>query len=107
MAFSVTETIERPRAEVWAAATDWAKAHEWMAGVEQLRAWGDGPVGEGTSLGFRARGRERETRIVGWNPGKTLALRSRQGGITADYVYRFEVLRVHGRLWSPNAVAKG
>ena len=90
MGFSATETIGRPKAEVWGAATDWARAPQWMKGIEELRPLQEGPVGEGTRLGFRARGSERETTIVGWDPGRRLALRSRQGGVTADYVYRFE-----------------
>ena len=90
MGFRATETIGRPQSEVWRAATDWGKAHRWMKGIEDLRRLSEGPVGEGTRLGFNARGSERETEIVVWEPGERLALRSRQGGITADYVYRFE-----------------
>lgn len=90
MGFSMSATIARPRADVWTAATDWTRAPRWMNGVDELRALENGPMGEGTKLGFRARGSERESTIVGWEPGQCLALRSRQGGITADYVYRFE-----------------
>ena len=90
MGFHVSETIERPRHEVWAAATDWTRAPAWMKGVEELRRLDAGPVKPGSKLSFRARGSERESTIVDWSPSEKLSLRSRQGGISADYVYRFE-----------------
>ena len=90
MGFRASETIGRPKGEVWDAATDWDRAPRWMKGIDRMRLLKEEPVGEGTTLGFRARGRERETTIVGWVPGRRLALQSRQGGVTADYVYEFE-----------------
>jgi uncharacterized protein YndB with AHSA1/START domain len=89
MAFRVSETIRRPRRHVWAALTDWDKAPSWMKGVDELRRLDEGAVGEGTRLSFKARGTERETIIVAWEPGERLVLQSRQGGVTADYEYIF------------------
>ncbi len=89
MAFSSAETVRRPRAQVWAAATNWSRASQWMKGVDELRVVQQGPVGEGSKLAFRSRGSERETIFVTWLPDEKLALRSRQGGITAEYVYGF------------------
>ena len=89
MAFSASEVIARPVDEVWNAATDWARAPEWMKGLEALRPLDDGPVGKGSRLAFQSRRSEREARIVEWEPGRRLILQSRQGGITADYAYSF------------------
>ena len=89
MAFRVTETIRRPRQHVWAALTDWSSAPNWMKGVDELRPLDEGAVGEGTRLSAKARGTERETIIVAWEPAERLVLQSRQGGVTADYEYRF------------------
>ena len=89
MAFRVTETIRRPRQHVWAALTDWSTAPSWMKGVDELRPVDEGAIGEGSRLSFIARGTERETTIVTWEPAERLVLQSRQGGVTADYEYRF------------------
>ena len=89
MGFSAAETIARPRAQVWAAVTDWGRASQWMNGVDELRVIQQGSVGKGTKLAFRSRGSERETTVTTWLPGEKLALCSRQGGITAEYVYGF------------------
>lgn len=85
--FEATVHIARAPEEVWAHLTDWARASEWMNGVEEVRPAGDGPPGEGTRILFRSRGSERESTIVGWSPPELLALRSRQGGMTATYEY--------------------
>lgn len=89
MAFSAGETIRRPRLQVWAAATDWSRASQWMKGVDGLRVVQKRSVGVGTKLAFRSRGSERQTMVTAWLPGEKLALCSRQGGITAEYVYGF------------------
>lgn len=87
--FAVSETIPRSMGEVWAFATDWSKAPRWMSGVDGMRVKGDGAVGEGTAVVFVARGAERDSTIVRWEPERCLALRSVQGGVTAIYTYRF------------------
>lgn len=93
MTIHVSETIGRPRSEVWAAATDWDRAPRWMKGVQDMHVLSEGPVGEGATLGFNARGSERETTIVTWNPGALLALRSRQGGRNRGLCLPFRGLR--------------
>lgn len=89
MAFTAIETIERPRGEVWAAATDWERVPQWMMGIDAFEPLSQGTDGVGTRLRFRARGDAHHSQIVAWEPGERLVLRSRQRGMTADYVYTF------------------
>ncbi len=89
---SIQEQIARPAAEVWNGLTDWANAHRWMPGVEAMSA--DGETAEGTNLTFRSRGADRSSSIVHCDPGKSIVLRSVQGGVTADY--RYEVHDIDG-----------
>ena len=86
-AFSVTREIDRPAEEVWAELTDWDRAAGWL-GVESIRA--EGPTAVGTVLVFRARGKDRRSEIAALEPGRSITLRSRQGGVTADYTYTVE-----------------
>ena len=88
--FCVSERIPRPVDEVWAFVTDFAGAPRWMRAVDRMWVDGAGPVGEGTSLVFEARGAERRCTVSVWEPTRRLALRSEQGGVTATYVYGFE-----------------
>jgi carbon monoxide dehydrogenase subunit G len=83
--FNAETTINRPVDAVWARLIDWDRAARWMSGVEALRA--DGPTVAGTTLVFTARGRERTGQIAALEPGRSITLRSIQGGVTADYVY--------------------
>ena len=76
---SVEEEIRRPAGEVWEALTDWENAHKWMPGVEGMSAGGE--TAEGTKLTFRARGAERSSEIVHCDAGKSIVLRSVQGGV--------------------------
>lgn len=87
-AFDVDTTIGRPAGEVWATLTDWANAGRWMRGVDSLTA--HGPHEAGTRLTFRARGKDRTSMIAHIDPGRSITLRSMQGGVTADYRYRLE-----------------
>ncbi|WP_420623173.1 SRPBCC family protein [Candidatus Poriferisodalis sp.] len=84
-AFSVDEVFHRPAAQVWEALTDWPNAHQWMPGVEGMTAEGD--TAEGTQLKFRARGADRLSTIAQCDAGRSIVLRSVQGGVTADYAY--------------------
>ncbi len=90
---SVEEVIERPASEVWERLTDWESAHRWMPGIEGMAAAGETAVG--TTLVFHARGKERSSSIVHCDAGKSIVLRSTQGGVTADY--RYEVHDIDGR----------
>jgi uncharacterized protein YndB with AHSA1/START domain len=83
-AFAASRTFERPPAEVWTQLTDWEHAATWL-GVDDIRA--TGPTAVGTELVFRARGKDRRSEIVALDPGRSVTLRSRQGGVTADYTY--------------------
>ena len=83
--FRAEVTIDRPVDEVWARLVAWDDAPRWMAGVDALRA--TGPTSPGTHLVFTARGKDRTGEIVAVDPGRSLTLRSAQGGVTADYTY--------------------
>jgi uncharacterized protein YndB with AHSA1/START domain len=87
-AFSVHSTIDRPADEVWAALTRWAEAPTWMSGIDSMAA--DGPTEVGTKLTFHARGKERPSEIVAVDEGRSVVLRSVQGGVSADYTYSVE-----------------
>ena len=84
-AFAAETTIDRPVDAVWARLIDWDSAALWMPGVDALRA--QGPTASGTTLVFTARGKERTGQIAALDPGRSITLRSSQGGVTADYVY--------------------
>jgi uncharacterized protein YndB with AHSA1/START domain len=86
-AFAVTREIDRPPAQVWARLTEWDRAAGWL-GVDGIRA--DGPTSVGTTLEFTTRGKERTSEIAALDPGRSITLRSRQGGVTADYTYAVE-----------------
>ena len=83
--FTAEVTIDRPVDAVWARLIDWDSAARWMSGVEALRA--HGPTAAGTTLVFTTRGKERTGQIAALDPGRSITLRSVQGGVTADYVY--------------------
>jgi uncharacterized protein YndB with AHSA1/START domain len=88
--FQATAHISATTDVVWVHLTDWRRAPEWMNGIDEMRLALDEPVGEGTRILFKARGRERESTIDSWSPPRRLALRSRQGGMTALYEYTCE-----------------
>jgi hypothetical protein len=58
-----------------------------MTGIEGMTPTTQAPVSVGTRLKFRARGKERETRVTALDPGRRIALTSTQGGVTATYTY--------------------
>jgi carbon monoxide dehydrogenase subunit G len=83
--FTAETTIDHPVDAVWARLIDWDSAARWMSGVDALRA--HGPTAAGTTLVFTTRGKERTGQITALDPGRSITLRSLQGGVTADYVY--------------------
>ncbi|MXY85770.1 MAG: hypothetical protein F4Y95_04570 [Chloroflexi bacterium] len=85
---SASETIDRPADEVWAVITDWPNAVHWMNGIESMSIEGE-PV-EGAWVHFFTRGQDRESVVVRCEPGRSVTLRSQQGGVTADYTYSVE-----------------
>ena len=86
-AFRVERELDQSAEAVWAQLTDWDRAAGWL-GVDSLQA--EGPTAVGTELVFTARGKERRSEIVALDPGRSITLRSRQGGVTADYTYTVE-----------------
>lgn len=87
---STSETIDRPADEVWAVLTDWSGAVRWMNGIESMSI--DGETAEGSQVRFFTRGKERSSLITQCDPGRSLTLRSTQGGVSADYSYAVEPL---------------
>jgi carbon monoxide dehydrogenase subunit G len=83
--FTAETTIDRPVDEVWARLIDWDLSAQWMPGVDALHA--HGPTATGTTLVFTTRGKRRTGQIAALEPGRSITLRSMQGGVTADYVY--------------------
>jgi uncharacterized protein YndB with AHSA1/START domain len=78
--FTAETTIGRPVDAVWARLIDWDSAARWMSGVDALRA--DGPTAPGTTLVFTTRGKQRTGQIAALDPGRSITLRSIQGGVT-------------------------
>ena len=94
-AFTVTREVDHPAEEVWRRLTDWERAAGWL-GVDAIRA--DGPTAVGTTLRFVTRGKERTSRIVALDDGRSITLRSQQGGVTADYTYAVEPAAASSRV---------
>ena len=86
-AFRATRVVGHPVEQVWRQLTDWNRAADWL-GVDSIRAESDTDVG--TKLRFITRGKERTSEITALDPGRSLTLRSQQGGVTADYTYTVE-----------------
>ena len=93
--FTAETTIDRPVDEVWARLIDWDLAAQWMPGVDALHA--HGPTATGTTLVFTTRGKKRTGHIAALEPGRSITLRSIQGGLTGDYVYACPARREHAR----------
>ena len=87
---SVTETIDRSPGEVWEVLTDWPGAVRWMNGIESMSI--EGETVEGAHIRFHTRGQDRDSVITHCDPGRSITLRSQQGGVTADYTYSIEAL---------------
>lgn len=83
-AFTASKEIAHPAEQVWRELTDWERAAGWL-GVDRIRA--EGPTQVGTTFRFTTRGKERTSEVAALDPGRSITLRSRQGGVTADYTY--------------------
>ena len=90
--FSVTETIKRPSAEVWAYLIDFNNhASDWMDGIDDMIQLTPGKIEIGTGFNFNARGKMHQTEVTAYaetGNEKLIALTSNQGGIAATYTYR-------------------
>lgn len=84
-AFATQTTIDHPLDAMWARLVDWSNAARWMPDVDALYA--QGPTAPGTRLVFTTRGKERTAEIAALDQGRSITLRSTQGGVTADYIY--------------------
>ena len=94
-AFTATHAIDRAAEEVWRLLTDWDRAAGWL-GVDRVTA--EGPTAAGTRLRFTTRGRDRTAEITAVDPGRSVTVRSQQGGVTADYTYLVEPAGTGARL---------
>ena len=94
-AFTSASIIDRPAEEVWRRLTDWEHAAGWL-GVDSVAA--DGPTEVGTRLRVHTRGKEQRSEITVVDPGRSVTLRSHQGGVTADYTYTVEATDGGSRL---------
>lgn len=90
MTISVSETINASSDRVWEVLTDWPGAVRWMNGIESMSIEGD--TAEGARVHFFTRGQDRESVIAQCDPGRSVTLRSQQGGVTADYTYSVEAV---------------
>lgn len=87
MIFAVEERIEAPPGVVWRHLTEPVSMSQWMAGIDGIRSRDGGPLKAGSELLFQARGKERTSQVVTFNPERAISLRSVQGGFTATYKY--------------------
>lgn len=78
--FQVDTVIDRPAAEVWTELTAWDRAPRWMNGIDEMRV-------DGTTVTYRARGKTHQAEITAIEPGRSVTIVNRQGGVTARYVY--------------------
>src|SRR5688500_19192664 len=95
IAFTSATVIDRPAEEVWLRLTDWEHAAGWL-GVDRVTA--DGPTAVGTRMRVHTRGKEQHSEITVLDPGRSVTLRSQQGGVTADYTYTVEAADDGSRL---------
>lgn len=87
-AFESETSIDLPVPAVWRELTDWERAPRWMPGVGSMRCTAGTEVG--ATISFESRGTVRTSTITAVEPGRSVTLRSVQGGVTADYAYRLE-----------------
>ncbi len=87
---SVSETINASSDRVWEVLTDWPGAVRWMNGIESMSI--DGETVEGAQVRFFTRGQDRTSLITHCDRGRSVTLRSQQGGVTADYTYSVETV---------------
>jgi uncharacterized protein YndB with AHSA1/START domain len=85
--FTAMERIEAPAPLVWKHLTDPELMGEWMPGIESIRARDEAPLDVGSKLIFTTHGSEKTSEVVDFMPGERIALRSRQGPVTATYRY--------------------
>ncbi len=89
--FEASALIDVPPGEVWAVMTDFARAPDWMPGIEAVAAKDDAPVAAGklfaVTMSTSGRGRQRDMLLADWAPPDRFALSSKEGGVTATYVY--------------------
>ncbi|MBI5852360.1 MAG: SRPBCC family protein [Planctomycetes bacterium] len=91
MKFQVVESIARPPAEVFAAATDFAGAPKRISGILRVEMLTDGPVGVGTRFKETRKmfGKEatEEMTVVEFDPGRRYVL----GAMSCGCRYRTEI----------------
>ena len=81
--FQAETVIHRPVEDVWTELTAWERAPSWMNGIDSMRA-------EGRTVTYEARGKTHRAEITALEPGRSVTLVNRQGGVTAQYVYALD-----------------
>lgn len=84
--FTRSVTLSASPQQVWDGLTRWQDAPQWMKGIDRLSP-PDEAVGLGTRLRFQARGEDRTSEISAWDPPRSMAIRTVQGTIVAEYRY--------------------
>lgn len=91
--FTAESVIDAPPDRVFVQASDPARMHRWMPGVTSVRPADSAPMAVGKRfhvvLETRGRGTEREMTLTQWDPLQRFALSSKEGSVTAEYVYNF------------------
>jgi uncharacterized protein YndB with AHSA1/START domain len=104
---TVETTIDLPREEVAAYATDPANDTSWILALTSACSLTDGPVGTGTRVeriaSFLGRRIEYVNEVTELEPGTRLAMRSVKAPFPMEVVYEFEdaeggtLMRIHNR----------
>lgn len=91
---SAAVSIDRPREEVAAFATDPANDPVWIGGIRSARPLQDGPIGVGSRVertaSFLGRRVEYVNEVVELEPGARLRMRSVQGPFPMEIAYSFD-----------------
>lgn len=87
MIFRVEQLIEAPIDAVWRHLSEPSLMGTWMSGITDMRTVDGRPLSNGSRLLFTARGAERSSEVVAFEPGRRMTLRSTQGSFTATYQY--------------------
>jgi uncharacterized protein YndB with AHSA1/START domain len=93
MGFVAEEKIDVGPDLVWRHLTEPDLMSGWMPGIDGMRTIDGAPLTEGSGLAFRSRGAERSSDVVHYREKERLALRSKQGPVTATYTYH---VKPHG-----------
>lgn len=87
MIFDVEQRIEAPVETVWRYLSEPRLMGAWMAGIDGMRSQDGAPLDLHSRILFSARGAERSSEVVAFEPQRRITLSSTQGRFTATYEY--------------------